>query len=112
MEPRLAQVVEMRYFGGMTEVEIGETLGLTERTVRRDWEKARLLLASMLEVGRAVALADGVGGAVLALITAPGTYDGPDQLAGCWITMWLRTCGPTTHPALPLPAASAGSRTP
>lgn len=48
LEPRLAQVVEMRYFGGMTENEIGETLGLTERTVRRDWEKARLLLASML----------------------------------------------------------------
>lgn len=48
LEPRLAQVVEMRYFGGMTEVEIGETLGLTERTIRRDWEKARLLLASML----------------------------------------------------------------
>jgi RNA polymerase sigma factor (sigma-70 family) len=49
MEPRLAQVVEMRYFGGMTELEIGEALGLTDRTVRRDWEKARLLLASMLE---------------------------------------------------------------
>jgi len=49
LEPRLAQVVEMRYFGGMTEVEIGEALGLTERTVRRDWEKARLLLANMFE---------------------------------------------------------------
>jgi RNA polymerase sigma factor (TIGR02999 family) len=48
LEPRLAQVVEMRYFGGMTEVEIGEALGVTERTVRRDWEKARLLLAAML----------------------------------------------------------------
>lgn len=48
VEPRLAQVVEMRYFGGMTETEVGEALGLTERTVRRDWEKARLLLASML----------------------------------------------------------------
>jgi len=48
VEPRLAQVVEMRYFGGLTEVEIGETLGLTERTVRRDWDKARLLLAAML----------------------------------------------------------------
>jgi len=47
-EPRLAQVVEMRYFGGYTEVEIGETLGLTERTVRRDWEKARLLLLALL----------------------------------------------------------------
>lgn len=47
-EPRLAQVVEMRYFGGYTEVEIGETLGLTERTVRRDWDKARLLLLALL----------------------------------------------------------------
>ena len=49
VEPRLAQVVEMRYFGGLTEIEIGEVLGLTERTVRRDWDKARLLLAAMLK---------------------------------------------------------------
>jgi RNA polymerase sigma factor (TIGR02999 family) len=48
VEPRLAQVVEMRYFGGLTEAEIGDALGLTERTVRRDWDKARLLLAAML----------------------------------------------------------------
>ncbi len=48
-EPRLAQVVEMRYFGGYSEAEIGEALGLTERTVRRDWDKARLLLAAMLD---------------------------------------------------------------
>jgi RNA polymerase sigma factor (TIGR02999 family) len=48
LEPRLAQVVEMRYFGGLTEVEIGQALGLTERTVRRDWDKARLLLRTML----------------------------------------------------------------
>lgn len=48
VDPRLAQVVEMRYFGGMTEAEIGTALGLTERTVRRDWEKARLLLAHAL----------------------------------------------------------------
>ena len=47
-EPRLAQVVEMRYFGGYTEQEIADTLQLTERTVRRDWEKARLLLAAMI----------------------------------------------------------------
>ena len=38
----------MRYFGGYTEIEIGETLGLTERTERRDWEKARLLLLALL----------------------------------------------------------------
>ena len=48
-EPRLAEVVEMRYFGGYSELEIGEALGLTERTVRRDWEKARLLLMAMLQ---------------------------------------------------------------
>lgn len=48
LDPRLASVVEMRYFGGMTDLEIGESLGMTDRTVRRDWEKARLLLAHAL----------------------------------------------------------------
>jgi RNA polymerase sigma factor (TIGR02999 family) len=48
-EPRLAKVVEMRYFGGYTEAEIADALGLTERTVRRDWDKARLLLMSALQ---------------------------------------------------------------
>jgi RNA polymerase sigma factor (TIGR02999 family) len=48
-EPRLAKVVEMRYFGGYTEVEIAEALELTERTVRRDWDKARMLLGAMLK---------------------------------------------------------------
>jgi len=47
-EPRLAQVVEMRYFGGYAEAEIAETLGIAERTVRRDWDKARLLLGVLL----------------------------------------------------------------
>lgn len=47
-EPRLAAVVEMRYFGGYTEAEIAEALQVTERTVRRDWEKARLLLLAVL----------------------------------------------------------------
>lgn len=47
-DPRLVQVVEMRYFAGMTEQEIAEVLGVTDRTVRRDWEKARLLLRDML----------------------------------------------------------------
>jgi len=45
---RLAQVVEMRYFLGLTDEEIGSALGTTDRTVRRDWERARLLLASIL----------------------------------------------------------------
>lgn len=48
-EPRLASVVEMRYFGGYTEAEIADTLGLTERTVRRDWDKARVLLMHSLK---------------------------------------------------------------
>lgn len=48
VEPRLAQVVEMRYFAGMADAEIAQVLGLTDRTVRRDWDKARLLLRSML----------------------------------------------------------------
>ncbi|MCC6393538.1 MAG: sigma-70 family RNA polymerase sigma factor [Bryobacterales bacterium] len=46
---RLARVVEMRYFAGMTEASIAEAMGVTERTVRRDWEKARLLLASLMQ---------------------------------------------------------------
>lgn len=49
LDGRMAQVVEMRYFGGMTEAEIAEALGVTERTVRRDWEKARLLLREALQ---------------------------------------------------------------
>jgi len=48
VNPRLAEVVEMRYFGGLTEAEIAASLGLSDRTVKRDWEKARLLLAAAL----------------------------------------------------------------
>lgn len=48
VDPRLAKVVEMRYFAGYTEVEIAAILGLTERTVRRDWNKAKLLLRTMI----------------------------------------------------------------
>ena len=48
LDGRMAQVVELRYFGGMTEPEIAQALGVTDRTVRRDWEKARLWLAEAL----------------------------------------------------------------
>jgi RNA polymerase sigma factor (TIGR02999 family) len=44
----LARVVEMRYFGGMSEQEIADALGSSERTVRRQWQKARLLLSVTL----------------------------------------------------------------
>lgn len=39
--PRLAQVVQLRYFGGLSEEEAGEVLGIDRSTVRRDWVKAR-----------------------------------------------------------------------
>ena len=45
---RLHDVVELRYFGGLTEVEIAAILGVTERTVQRDWQKARLFLSAAL----------------------------------------------------------------
>jgi RNA polymerase sigma factor (sigma-70 family) len=49
VDPRMAQVVELRYFGGLTDAEIGTALGVTDRTVRRDWEQARLFLAEALK---------------------------------------------------------------
>lgn len=48
VDARAAQVVEMRFFAGMTEPEVAAAIGVTERTVRRDWERARLMLADML----------------------------------------------------------------
>jgi RNA polymerase sigma factor (TIGR02999 family) len=48
-EPRLAKVVEMRYFGGYTDLEVAQALDLNEKTVRRDWDKARLMLLAMLK---------------------------------------------------------------
>jgi RNA polymerase sigma factor (TIGR02999 family) len=49
VDERMAKVVELRYFGGLTEAEIAEALGVTDRTVRRDWEQARLFLADALK---------------------------------------------------------------
>jgi RNA polymerase sigma factor (TIGR02999 family) len=49
LDARLAKVVELRYFGGLTESEIAQALGITDRTVRRDWQKARLLLRRALQ---------------------------------------------------------------
>jgi RNA polymerase sigma factor (sigma-70 family) len=48
-DPRLVRVVEMRYYAGMNEAEIAECLGVNERTVRRDWQRARLLLSLALQ---------------------------------------------------------------
>ena len=50
VDERLAQVVELRYFAGLSELEIAGLLKRSERSIRRDWQKARLfLLASLKE---------------------------------------------------------------
>lgn len=49
VDARLGQVVEMRYFAGLSEAEIAAALGVTERTVQRDWQKARLFLSTVLK---------------------------------------------------------------
>ncbi|HXS25362.1 MAG TPA: sigma-70 family RNA polymerase sigma factor [Gemmatimonadales bacterium] len=41
VDERLAQVVELRFFGGLSEPEAAEILGVTDRTIRRDWVKAK-----------------------------------------------------------------------
>ncbi len=59
VDRRLAQLVEMRYFAGLEEDEIAFALGVTERTLRRDWRKARAFLVTQL--------GDGVADAAIAL---------------------------------------------
>ena len=49
IDERLVQVVEMRYFAGMTEEQVAEALQLSRRSVARDWEKARVFLAGALD---------------------------------------------------------------
>lgn len=51
LSPRLLRVVECRFFGGLTETETAAALAVTDRTVRRDWAKARAWLA--IEMGAA-----------------------------------------------------------
>ncbi len=48
-DPRLAELVQMRYFGGYTEEEVADTLGVTVRTVQRQWLKARIMLQAAME---------------------------------------------------------------
>lgn len=47
-QPRMAAVVEMRYFGGMKDADIALRLGVTDRTVRTDWHAARAWLFGQL----------------------------------------------------------------
>ncbi len=48
-DERLAKVVELRYFAGLSELEIAELLQRSERSIRRDWQKARLFLLSSMQ---------------------------------------------------------------
>ena len=49
VDSKLAQVVELRYFAGLSEAEIATLLKRSERSVRRDWQKARLYLLASLQ---------------------------------------------------------------
>jgi RNA polymerase sigma factor (TIGR02999 family) len=49
LDPALARLVEMRFFGGLTEAEVAEALSISERTVRREWQKARALLLTLVD---------------------------------------------------------------
>src|SRR5262249_2210222 len=51
-DPRAAHVVELRFFGGMTEEEVGEALSVSAITVKRDWKVARAWLMSRLQARR------------------------------------------------------------
>lgn len=51
LEPRQREIVEMRFFGGMTEEEVAAVLGVSDRTVRREWVKARAWLYDALYPG-------------------------------------------------------------
>ena len=48
-DPGLAKVVELRYFAGLSELEIAALLERSERSIRRDWQKARLFLLASLK---------------------------------------------------------------
>lgn len=52
-DARLRDVVEYRYFGGLTDAEVAAALGVTERTVQRDWKRARAILYTELYPGGA-----------------------------------------------------------
>jgi RNA polymerase sigma factor (TIGR02999 family) len=54
LDARLAQIVELRFFGGFSEEETAEILQMSSRTVRRDWRKARALLYQDISEGERV----------------------------------------------------------
>jgi RNA polymerase sigma factor (TIGR02999 family) len=53
LDPRKARVVELRFFGGLEVKEAAEVLGVSDKTVMREWERAKLWLCRELDVGGA-----------------------------------------------------------
>ena len=54
VQPRLVRVVECRFYAGLTEEETAEALGISPRTVQRDWKRARLWLRKFLTTSSVV----------------------------------------------------------
>jgi RNA polymerase sigma factor (TIGR02999 family) len=52
VEPRQAEIVEMRYFGGLSETEVGAVLDLSRATVTREWQAARVWLYRRITQGK------------------------------------------------------------
>jgi RNA polymerase sigma factor (TIGR02999 family) len=73
LAPRQARLVELRYFGGLSETETAEVLKISERTVRRDWDFAKSWLARELK---------GLGSAQAAVCGAKQKSNSPDLAAG------------------------------
>ena len=51
-DPRLAELVDLKYFAGLSLIEVAALRGVSERTAQRDWDKARIFLQSAVERGR------------------------------------------------------------
>lgn len=51
VDPPLAELLELRFYGGYTDVEVALAIGISERTVRRLWDKARACLPVELQAG-------------------------------------------------------------
>jgi DNA-directed RNA polymerase specialized sigma24 family protein len=52
LDPRAARVIELRYFGGLTEMEAAEVLEISVATIKRDWEAGRAWLVDRLGWGQ------------------------------------------------------------
>ena len=58
LDPPLAELVDLKFFSGFSFADIADLRGVSERTVRRDWAKARLILHTYLHAGQSALLDD------------------------------------------------------